>query len=198
MRRTRLRAALLVVVAVTLVGIGFLVRRNVSARRAHTVLDLGADFLPEVAQHIQKFHRVKMENGRTTWEITARDAQYYQESKEIVVREPHMTFFLQRDGRQVHVSGAEGRLLLEGESRSELRTLTLRGSVVVQLDDLQLKTEEATYDRATDLITAPQLVTIHGRTIDVRGQGMELRVGPQQVRLLEAVHTVLRSDAATS
>ncbi|HZP42805.1 MAG TPA: LPS export ABC transporter periplasmic protein LptC [Candidatus Binatia bacterium] len=198
MRRTRLRAALLVVVAVTLVGIGFLVRRNVSARRAHTVLDLGADFLPEVAQHIQQFHRVKMENGRTTWEITARDAQYYQESKEIVVREPHMTFFLQRDGRQVHVSGAEGRLLLEGESRSELRTLTLRGSVVVQLDDLQLKTEEATYDRATDLITAPQLVTIHGRTIDVRGQGMELRVGPQQVRLLEAVHTVLRSDAATS
>lgn len=198
MRRTRLRAALLVVVAVALVGIGYLVRCNVSARRAHTVLDLGADFLPEVAQHIQNFHRVKMENGRTTWEITARDAQYFQESKVIVVREPRMTFFLERGDRQVHVSGTEGRMTLEGESRGELRTLTLRGRVVVQLDDLQLDTEEATYDRSADLITAPEIVTIHGRTLDVKGHGMELHVGPQQVRLLDDVHTVLRSHAAAS
>ena len=198
MRRTRLRAALLVVVAAALTGIGYLVRRNVSARHAHTILDLGSDFLPEVAQHIQNFHRVKVENGRTSWEITARDAQYFEQSKEIVVREPRMTFFLERDNRQVHVSGTEGHMTLEGESRGELRVLTLRGSVVVQLDDMELDTEEATYDRTTDLITAPQLVTIHGRTIDVKGHGMVLHVGPQQVRLLEDVHTVLRSNAATS
>jgi LPS export ABC transporter protein LptC len=198
MRRTRLRAALLVVVAVAFVGIGYLVRRNVSARKAHTVLDLGADFLPEVAQHIQNFHRVKVDKGRTEWEITARDAQYFEQSKEIVVREPRMIFYLEKDNRQVHVSGNEGRMTLEGASHGELRTLTLRGNVVVQLDDMELDTEEATYDRPTDLITAPQLVTIHGKTLDVKGHGMELHVGPQQVRLLDDVHTVVRSNAASS
>ena len=75
MRRTRLRAGLLVVVAAALGGIGYLATRNVVARRARTLDDLGKDFLPQVAQRIQNFRRVKMENGRTVWEVTAKDAQ---------------------------------------------------------------------------------------------------------------------------
>lgn len=195
MRRNRLRAAILAVVVVALVSIGYLVNRDVSARRAPSLLDLGADVIPQVAQRIQNFRRVKMENGRTKWEITAKDAQYFERSKEVVVREPYMKFFLEDGEREVRVRGAEGRLSLDGR---ELRTLTLRGAVVVQLDDLELETEEATYDRATDLITAPDMVRLHGRGLDVHARGLELRVGPQQVRLLDDVHTVVRTDAATS
>lgn len=192
MRRTRLRTALLVVVAVAVVGIGYLVSRSVTTRRGRGMLELGADFLPEVAQRIQNFHRVKVENGRTMWEITAKEAQYFDERKEVVVREPRMTFFVKDGDRQVHVTGAEGRLHLDGR---ELKTLTLRGGVTVDVDDLSLETPEATYDRATDVITAPDVVTLRGRTLDVRGRGMELQVGPQHVRLLDAVHTVVRPDA---
>jgi LPS export ABC transporter protein LptC len=192
MRRKWLRAALLVVVAVALTGIGYLVNRSVSARRPHTILDLGDDFLPHVAQHIQHFRRVKMEHGRRTWEINARDAQYFEQSKEIIVHEPHMTFFLEKGDRQVHVSGVEGHLTLDGR---ELRAFTLKGNVTVQVDDIQIETEEATYDRTQDLLTAPSLVTLHGRTLDVRGVGMVMHVGPQQVRLLGDVHTVVKSNA---
>jgi LPS export ABC transporter protein LptC len=194
MRKKRLRAALLVVVAAALGGIGYLVSRDVSARRPRGVIDLGADFVPQVAQRIQNFRRVKREDGRTMWEITASDAQYYEARQEIVVREPRMKFFIEGDGREVHVQGSEGRLTLDGR---ELRKLTLRGAVVVRLDDLQLETDEATYDRATDLITAPSLVMLHGPTIDLQGRGMELHVGPQQVRLLDDVHTVVRDDATS-
>jgi LPS export ABC transporter protein LptC len=192
MQRKRLRAALLLVVAVGLAGIGYLVNRNVAARKARTLVDLGADFLPQVAQRIQNFHRVKIENGRTRWEINARDAQYFDERKEIVVHEPRMTFFVEHSERKVEVTGSEGRIGLDGR---ELRTLTLRGSVVVRVDDMEVQTDVATYDRSTDLITAPEVVTLRGRTLDVRGRGMELKVGPQQVRLLDDVHTVVRSDA---
>jgi LPS export ABC transporter protein LptC len=195
MRRKRLRAALLVVVVVALVGIGYLVTRDVSARRPSSLLELGADVIPQVAQRIQNFRRVKMEDGRMMWEITAQDAQYFERSKEVVVREPYMKFFLDDGEREVHVRGAEGRLTLDGR---ELRSLTLRGGVVVRLDDLELETEEATYDRASDLITAPATVRLHGRALDVRGRGLELRVGPQQVRLLDDVHTVVRTNAAAS
>ena len=192
MRRKGLRAALLVVVAVALTGIGYLVNRSVTARRPHTILDLGDDFLPHVAQHIQHFRRVKVEHGRTAWEINARDAQYFEAGKEIVVHDPRMTFFLEKGDRQLHVSGEEGHLLLDGR---ELRGFTLKGTGVVQIDDIQIETEEATYNRAYDHITAPKLVTLHGRTLDVRGVGMEMHVGPQQVHLLSDVHTVLKSNA---
>jgi LPS export ABC transporter protein LptC len=194
MRRTRLRAALLLVVAVAAVGLGYLVTRNVVARRIDPLRELGEDFLPHVAQRIQNFRRVKVENGRTVWQITAREAQYFEQTGEIVVREPQMTFYLDED-REAHVAGAEGRLMLSGR---ELQTLTLTGKVAVRLDDLELNTEVATYDRARDLITSPTLVTVRGRTIDVRGRGMEVEVGPQHVRLLDDVHMVVRTDAATS
>jgi LPS export ABC transporter protein LptC len=195
MRRTRLRAALLIVVAAALGGIAYLTSRSVTARQALALKELGKDLLPQVAQRIQNFRRVKVENGRTRWEITAKDAQYFEHEGLIVVLEPRMTFFLDEGQREAHVSGAEGRIALDGR---EVRSLTLRGAVAVRLDDLELETEEATYDRARDLITSPALVTIRGRTLQLSGRGMEVEVGPQHVRLLDDVHTTLRTDAARS
>ena len=122
------------------------------------------------------------------WEITAKDAQYFQSKNAVVVREPHMTIY--SDGaRQTHVSGAEGQLTLV---EREVQTLTLTGGVVVQTDTLRLETAEATYDRSRDLITAPGAVTVRGQQLDVRGQGMEVDVGPQHFRLLQDVHTIVQ------
>jgi LPS export ABC transporter protein LptC len=193
MRRPRLRAALLVVVAAALGSIGYLASRSVLQRRADPLRALGADLLPDVTQRIQNFRRVKVEAGRTVWEITATDAQYFRRSNEIVVHEPRVRFFLEAGRRECRVSGAEGRLTLD-ESR-ELHALTLRGGVAVHLDDLEVETAEATYERGRDVITSPGLVTIRGPSLELRGMGMEIDVGPQQVRLLEAVHTTLRADA---
>jgi len=195
MRRTRLRAALLLAVTSALAGIGFLVFRSVTARTGRGLEELGNEVLPQVAQRIQNFRRVKVKGGRTVWEITAKDARYFERDNQVVVLEPQMTFYLKPGERQAHVRGAEGRLTLEG---GEVRALTLRGGVVVQLDDLQVETDEATYDRERDLITSPAGVTIRGRAIDVQGKGLEVHVGPQQVRLLEKVHTTLHANAARS
>src|SRR3954463_2159502 len=100
MRRTRLRTALLVVVAAALVGIGYQVSRSIRTLQTHTVSELGADFLPDVAQHIRSFRRVQGENGRQVWEITAEDAQLFDGTGEIVVREPRMTFHMKDGNRQ--------------------------------------------------------------------------------------------------
>jgi LPS export ABC transporter protein LptC len=195
MRRTRLRAALLLAVTSALIGIGYLTSRSLRERRPQTWADLGKDFLPQVAQRIQNFRRVKMENGRTVWEVTAKDAQYFEQDSQIVVVEPRMTFFLEDGRREAHVTGSEGRITLDGR---ELRSLTLRGTVAVRLDDLELETAEATYDRERDMITSPTLVTIRAKEIELTGRGMEVEVGPQHVRLLDDVHTTIRRDAAAS
>jgi LPS export ABC transporter protein LptC len=195
MRRTQLRAALLVVVAAALGGIGYLVSRSIGAHREDLLRELGADLLPQVAQRIRNFRRVKVENGRTVWEITAADAQLFDETHEVVVREPRVTFFLEDGDRECRISGAEGRLNLDGR---ELVALTLRGGVAVRLDDLVLTTEEATYDRERDLITSSADVTIQSESLELQGRGMEISVGPQHMRLLGDVRTVVRPHAAAS
>lgn len=195
MRRSRLRAALLIVVAAALAGIGLATWRNVATRRTRTLADLGADFLPQVAQHIQDFRRVKMKNGKAVWEVKADDAQYFEDEQQIVVQKPEVTFYLEGDARRAHLVGAEGRLALDGTN--DLSGVTLRGEVVLTIDDLEVRADEARYDHAQDRITAPGRVTIHGKTLDVTGSGLEVDVAPRKVRLLGDVHTVLQHAASS-
>ena len=195
MQRSRLRVALLAVVAAALVGIGAATWQNMHARQPRTVADLGADFLPDVAQHIQNFRRVKVKDGKAVWQVGADDAQYFEGDQQVVVQKPRVTFFMQDSSRHAELVGTEGCLTLAGK---ELATVTLTGEVVLVLDDLEFRTDEANYDHAADRIAAPGFVTIHGKTLDVSGHGLEVDVTPQRVRILGDVHTVLKSDAKKS
>ena len=193
MQRSRLRVALLAVVAAALAGIAVATWQNVRARQPRTVADLGADFLPDVSQHIQNFRRVKLKDGKAVWEVKADDAQYFEGDKQIVVHHPKIVFFMQDSGRRAELVGDQGRLTLDGK---ELAAVTLQGDVVLVLDDLEFRADEAHYDHAADRIDAPGLVTIRGKTLDVRGEGLQVDVTPRRVRLLGQVHTVLRNDAS--
>jgi len=194
MRRTRLRAALLLLVAAAFAAIGWQVTSGVRSHKTRTLQDLGADFLPKVAQHIRNFKRVKVEHGRMTWEITAQDAQYFEKKEQVVVREPRVTFYM-KDGREAHIAGTEGRLTIK---EHDLTAFTLTGNVKVLMNGLEVDTDEAIYDREKDLITVPGPVAMHNETLEVHGKGMEVHVTPQQFRLLSEVHTVLKGNAKPS
>jgi LPS export ABC transporter protein LptC len=184
--------ALLAVVAAALGGIGLATWQNVRARQPRTVADLGADFLPDAAQHIRDFKRVKVKNGKAVWEVKAEDARY-RDDGEIVISKPQVTFFMEDGKRRANLVGVEGHLTLDGK---ELSTVTIEGDVVLLIDDLEMRTDKARYDHAADRIAAPGEVTIHGKTLDVKGTGLEVDVTPRRMRLLGDVHTVLRHDAA--
>ena len=197
MRRSRLRAGLLVVVAMALTGIGYRVWRNVAERTPRSLGELGVELIPEVAQHMQNFHRIKVKNGHMEWEIKADDAQYYQKQNEIVVRVPEVTIYTEEGVQRAWLTGKEAHLGLLDDGK-EVGSMELRGDVVLWLDDLELRTDTATYDRDRDLITAPGAVTITGRTMNVNANGMEVDVTPQHIRLLENVHTLLKPNAEGS
>ena len=194
MRRSRLRAGLLVVVAMALTGIGYRVWRNVAERTPRSLGELGVELIPEVAQHMQNFHRIKVKNGHTEWDIKADDAQYYQKQNEIVVRAPEVTIYTEQGVQRAWLTGKEAHLGLVDDGR-EVGSMEIRGDVILWLDDLELRTSTATYDRDRDLITAPGAVTITGRTMNVNADGMEVDVTPQRIRLLENVHTLLKPNA---
>lgn len=184
--------ALLAVVAAALIGIALATWQNVRGRHPRTIASLGADFVPDVAQHIQNFRRIKLKNGKAVWEVQADDAQYHEGDGALVVQNPHVTFYMDDGKRRAELTGEEGRLKLDGK---ELSAVTITGEVVLLLDDLEIRTDTAHYDHEEDRIKAPGVVTIHSKTLDVRGLGMEVEVTPQVMRLLGEVHTVLRNDA---
>src|SRR5213080_4574053 len=123
MRRKGVRATLLIVVGAALGVVGYLVSRNVVAHRVNPLEELGRDFLPQVAQRIQNFRRVKVEHGRMMWEITARDAQFFEQENQIVVLEPRVTFCMKEEGREAHLKGF---FFFKQKTAYEMRAVTLR------------------------------------------------------------------------
>lgn len=182
-------------------GIGFLLATSLQRQRDHDVAQTALDLLPQVAQRIQDFHRVKTQDGRKVWEIAAREAQYFEDEHEVEVREPLVRLFL-KDGRAVGLSGHNGRVSLDGR---ELRDVEVTGGIEVQFADYVVRTERARYTRSTDRISSPQPVEIMGRDLNLRGDRMEVDVSAQRLRLFRNVSMTLnprpaqeRPDAADS
>jgi LPS export ABC transporter protein LptC len=179
---------LVVLLVVGLVGVLVaLVGRAVLVHRQSDLAQKGLDFIPEVAQRIQDFHRVQVRDGRKVWEIAAAEARYFDEEQRVDVREPNLQLYLS-DGKQVGIKGSSGRVSLDGK---ELKSVELEGGIEVSLANYKVETEYAVYDRARDLISAPGGVRISGSDLQAQGGAMEVEVGTQQLRLRRDVHMTL-------
>lgn len=170
-------------VVLLLAGVGFLVGRSLWRQHESDIAQKGLEFLPGVSQHIHDFHRVKVQDGRKVWEVSAQDAQYFQEDNLVVVRAAVMDLYL-RDGHTVGLKGDEARILLNGR---ELTRVELSGDIQVTASEYVVRTDRATYDHARDVIWAPGPVQISGRALELRGDHMEVQVATERVRLLDHV-----------
>jgi len=186
-------ARMVVIAAAVLLvaGIAWMVAGSLRAQWRREVTQTGLDLLPQVAQRIQDFHRVKTQDGRKVWEVAAREAQYLDEAHQVLVKEPLVHLFL-KDGRDVGLSGHEGRILLDGR---ELDQVDLRGSIEVEFGGYTAHAEQAVYRHADNLISSSEPVEIFGRALELRGERMEVDVGSQTLRLFRRVTMTLHPDA---
>lgn len=185
--RSRLRqlVALLLVAAL---GAGiWLFARQAATRRQQAASREIVDVLPNVSQRIQNFHRVKVEDGRKVWEVSAAEAQYREGEGVVTVREPHVAFYL-RDGREVSLRGDHGTVHLDGR---ELVRIELAGAIDAQLGEYAVRTETATYEAARDVVVAPGAVHIRGAGLEVAGTRMEVAVAEQRLTLSAGVQVTL-------
>jgi LPS export ABC transporter protein LptC len=184
-RRLRwLAAALLVLV---LAAGAWLLQRDFAARRRAEQTRPIVDVLPNVAQRIQNFHRVKIDNGRKVWEVSAREAQYLESEEVVVVDAPVLQVFLQ-DGRTVGLRGDGGKVFLK---QRELQRVELQGDIDVQLDEYALHTETAQYEADRGVIVAPGEVRISGKGLEMHGARMEIDVAAQRLELSDRVQTTM-------
>jgi LPS export ABC transporter protein LptC len=146
------------------------------------------DFLPEAAQRIQNFRRVKMEGDRKIWEVAAREAQYFEEDRQIVVDEPVVSFFVKDDQGVVSVKGTQGKILLDGR---EMDRVDLEGSIELRFRDYLVLTDRAVYQRAEDTVVSPGAVVVTGNGLSLSSERMTVEMESQHVRFEGKVRTVL-------
>ncbi|MEO6029173.1 MAG: LPS export ABC transporter periplasmic protein LptC [Candidatus Binatia bacterium] len=177
---------LVLVLAVGAVGVQLV--RSQWAQHLRSLRSRELDFLPQVAQRIQNFRRVKMEGDRKVWEVAAREAQYYEEDRQIVVDGPEVSFFVKDDQGVVSVKGKQGKILLDGR---EMDRVDLEGGIELRFQDYLVKTDKAFYQRADDTVVSPGAVVVTGDGLSLSGERMTVEMGSQRVRVEGKVRTVL-------
>ena len=197
-RRVRMLLGAVLVMAVGAVGVQLV--RSQWAQHLRSLRTRELDFLPQVAQRIQNFRRVKMEGDRKVWEVAAREAQYFEEDQQIVVDEPTVSFFVKGDQGMVTVKGKQGKIALDGR---EMDRVDLEGAIELRFRDYLVQTDRASYERSSDSVTSPGEVTITGDGLKLTGSHMTVEMESQRVRIEGDVRTVLErksgdADAGTS
>ncbi len=190
--RRRIRLGLGVVLVLVLGIVGLQLARSQWQQHLRSLRTRELDFLPEAAQRIQNFRRVKMEGDRKAWEVAAREAQYFEEDGQIAIEGPHVSLFLKGDQGVVSITGNQGRIFLSGR---EMDRVEVEGGIEVHFKDYVVKTDRAVYERSSDTVVSPLPVTIDGNGLALRGSRMTVEMETQRLRLDGKVETVLRQDA---
>ncbi|MDG2306572.1 MAG: LPS export ABC transporter periplasmic protein LptC [Candidatus Binatia bacterium] len=189
-RRARLRIALIVIVLSVLTGIGFLIgqtmlqQRRVAERTAETLL------APEIAQSIRQFHRVKVEEGRTVWDLRATKADFLEEGR-VIVEVPELSFYSD-DGQSVSLSGATGEVVLDGPGISRI---DLSGGIEVSVGQYRLETPEASWIDELNTVVASSGVDLRGGRVELTGDTMILELETRRVLVVGRVKTILTHPA---
>ena len=187
MRRQVRRLVVTLLVLVLAVGSGMVAFSFWRQNKLDLALEV-IEILPDVAQRIQDFHRVKIDNGRKVWEVSAKEARYFEGDGLVAVQDPVISVFLE-GGQSVAMRGRSGKVILKG---TEVDRVEFEGEIEVQFDDYSLRAEFATYEADTDRIVVPGSVHVESSQVEFDGDGMVIDPGAQWLRVTENVRMTLR------
>jgi LPS export ABC transporter protein LptC len=192
MRKTR-RYFLLVVIFIALGGVGYKVTEAIWVNKLREIREnplQALDYLPESALRIKDFHRAKVENGRTVWELLGDEASYNRDQREAVVKNPRFIYYDEK-GETAEASAEVARVYLNDK---ELEEMQLEGGIELLYNGYTLRSQEAVYLPAKEQILMPGRTTLVGAGLELEGSRMEVDLGDGKVRLLQNVKTKLEPD----
>jgi LPS export ABC transporter protein LptC len=151
-----------------------------------------ADVVPEADQRMQNFRRVQVRDGKKIWEISARQARYFEANGEVVVEAPEV-FFYPRDGDVIALRCGEARLHMAKDEKTVMQ-MELKTDLQMQIGEFSFRTQEAVYDSEHDTISSPSAVQITSRGLVLEGQGYSVDVADKRLTLDADVHTILTKE----
>ena len=192
MRKTR-RYLLLAVIFTALGGVAYKVTEAIWVNKLREMRQdplQVLDYLPDSALRIKDFHRSKVEDGRTVWELLGDEASYNRDQREAVVKNPRFIYYGDR-GETAEASAEIARVYLK---ETELEKMQLEGDIELLYNGYTLRSQEAVYLPAKEQILMPQRTTLVGAGLELEGSRMEVDLADTKVRLLQNVKTKLEPD----
>lgn len=145
-----------------------------------------------LVQRMTEFRRVKMQDDKKVWEIVARQARYFADTNAVVIDTPEVSLYFS-DGQALALRCQEGTVHLDGES--DLLHIELRGNLEIQMGDISLKTDRATYDRRQNTISSDGLIHVVGQGFTLEGKGYTVAVDTKQLTLNTEVYTTVTRES---
>jgi LPS export ABC transporter protein LptC len=191
--RKRRRLILLVIIFLSLGGVGYKVAERIWIMKAREFKKnplKALDYLPESALHIKDFRRAKMEEGRKVWELFGDEANYFKEQSEAVIKKPRF-YYYDKKGQTAETTGEVAHVYL---NEKELEKMELQGGIQLLYQGYVLNSEQAVYLPAKQQIVFPTKTTMVGDGLELEGSSMEVELDDRKMRLLRNVKTKIEPD----
>lgn len=188
--RIRSHHILLAVAVLLVVTLAVALWRTV--RSVPGTLPLVTQLAPGVTQRARAFHRAKVKDGKTVWEVSAAEVEYRLNHRDARVRDVTLRWYLD-DGRSIGLQSKFGRVELAG---TELESASLEGNVLLSLGDYEVRLEQAQYDRAAQKIVSPGMVRLSGNGLMLTGSMLEVDLQRNQLVLARDVTMRVHPDVA--
>lgn len=184
--RKRRRLILLVVIFLSLGGVGYKVAESIWAMKVNEIRRnplKALDYLPDSALQIKDFRRAKVEDGRKIWELVGDEARYFKDKREAVIKNPKF-FYYDSNGETAETTGATAHLFF---NERELEKMQLEGGIQVSYQGYVLRSEEAIYLPAHQRIVFPSRALVAGNGLELEGSRMEVELETKKLRMLQNV-----------
>ncbi|MCG6906935.1 MAG: LPS export ABC transporter periplasmic protein LptC [Desulfobacteraceae bacterium] len=166
-----LLVGLMTAAAVALAG-GFVLKRCVFEKPE--VLLTALDDKAQLA--LQKIHQTATRGGITEWSLDADSARYLDESKELLLENLAVEFFMD-DGTRMLLTADRGTL------RTDTNDIAVRENVRVTKEDLALSTEALDYDHQKRILTSQTEVRITSGNSQITAKTFRYDLNPRQAVL---------------
>ena len=191
--RKRKRLILLVVIILSLGGLGYKVAESIWAMKVNEIRRnplKALDYLPESALQIKDFRRAKVEDGRKIWELVGDEARYFKDQREAVIKNPKF-FYYDSNGETAETTGAMAHLFF---NERELEKMQLEGGIRVSYQGYVLRSEQAIYLPADQRIVFPSGALVAGNGLELEGSRMEVELESKKLRMLQNVKSRMEPD----
>lgn len=191
--RKRKRLILLVVIILSLGGLGYKVAESIWAMKVNEIRRnplKALDYLPDSALQIKDFRRAKVEGGRKIWELVGDEARYFKDQREAVIKNPKF-FYYDSNGETAETTGAMAHLFF---NERELEKMRLEGGIRVSYQGYVLRSEQAIYLPADQRIVFPSRALVAGNGLELEGSRMEVELESKKLRMLQNVKSRMEPD----
>jgi LPS export ABC transporter protein LptC len=127
--------------------------------------------------HMETLSLTEVQDGDKRWVLEAKHADFHNDPVEVEISGVKVEFFGPDENVKVKAD--------EGLYNTKTKFLTLKGHVEMERGDMIIKTNLATYEPGSRVLTAPEDVLLTEPTLRVQGKGLQVWVAEKKLVLAQ-------------